>query len=195
MTVWKTFPTRRGDLRRWLTAAGSLSARLAATGQVFSVQVLRQGQQPLTCDEARALGTGARRRGYAREVVLRVDGVPLVFARSVTAHTNAMGAWRALRGLGNRPLADVLFRRGGIARTPLAFAQPARHGPLQRHVHKSWQAAAGAPLPAAALPARHSVFSRHGATLLVMEIFAANPSCWHWPEHLATRCAKPRKTP
>jgi chorismate--pyruvate lyase len=172
-----------------------LSARLAATGEVFTVQVLRQGRQALTPDEALALGVGERRSGYAREVLLRVDGQPLVFARSVTAHANAVGAWRSLRGLGNRPLADVLFRRAGISRTPMAFAQPARHSPLQRHVAKSWLSATGTTVSGAALPARHSVFTHHRAALLVMEAFAAHASIWHWPDHLPTRSAKPRKLP
>lgn len=149
----------------------------------------------MTHDEAAALGAGPRRSGYAREVVLRVDGTPLVFARSVTAHANAVGAWRSLRGLGNRPLADVLFRGTGIQRAPLAFAQPLRHSPLQRHVEKAWQAATGSVLHGSALPARHSVFTRHGAALLVMEIFVAQDSHWSWPNHLATRCVKPHKLP
>lgn len=195
MTVWKALTSRRGGLRRWLTASGSLSARLAATGQAFSVQVLRQGRQPLTSDEALALGSGTRRNGYVREVVLRVNGTPLVFARSVTAHANTLGAWRSLRGLGNRPLADVLFRRAGITRAPLAFAQPLRHSPLQCHVAKSWRAATGVSLHHEALPARHSVFTRHGAALLVMEVFSAQSHHWPWPDHLATRCAKPPKLP
>ena len=43
--AWKASPAARGGLRRWLQAPGSLSARLAATGHVFSVQVLAQGRQ------------------------------------------------------------------------------------------------------------------------------------------------------
>ena len=94
MTSWRNTPTTRGAIKRWLKAGGSLSARLAASGKTFSVQVLRQGRAPLKPDEALALGLGHKRTGYAREVLLRVDGVPVVFARSVTAQHNAVGAWR-----------------------------------------------------------------------------------------------------
>ena len=180
--VWRAFISARGGLRRWLQASGSLSARLAATGQTFSVQVLSQGRQPLTRDEACALGLGARRVGYAREVVLRVDGQALVFARSVTGHADSLGAWRSVRGLGSRPLADVLFRRSGILRAPLAYNQLRRQSLLQRRVARSWQATTGVALAHPALPARRSVFTRRGAALLVMEVFAAPANCWRWPE-------------
>ncbi len=195
MIGWQSFTSRRGGLRRWLSASGSLSARLAATGEVFSVHVLSQGRQPLTQDEALALGLGKRRLGYAREVVLRVDGKPMVFARSVTAHANAMGAWRSVQGLGNRPLADVLFRHLGICRAPLEFAQPKRHSPLQRHVSKAWFEASGAHASHAALPARRSVFTRHRAALLVMEVFAADAAHWQWPDDAPIRRSNPRKLP
>jgi chorismate--pyruvate lyase len=184
--AWKTPPAARGGLRRWLQAPGSLSARLAATGEVFSVQVLTQGRQPLTVDEALALGCGAQRAGYVREVLLRVDGKPMVFARSVTAHADSVGAWRAMRGLGSRPLADVLFRRAGITRQPLSFTQLKPQSPLQRQVSKAWHAAAGTPIGQAPLPARRSVFTRHGAALLVMEVFAASAPQWPWPEGTRT---------
>lgn len=178
---WKTYTSARGGLRRWLQAPGSLSARLAASGDHFSVQVLVQGRQPLTTDESRALGLNGRRLGYAREVLLRVDGRPMVFARSVTAHADSVGAWRSVRGLGSRPLADVLFKRSGISRAPLAYSQLQRQGPLQRHVAKSWQTATGSGLGHQTLPARRSVFTRHGAALLVMEVFAASVPHWRWP--------------
>lgn len=190
---WRTLTPTRGGLRRWLLASGSLSARLAAAGDRFSVQVLAQGRQPLTLDESRALGLGGRRIGYAREVLLRVDGQPMVFARSVTAHTASVGAWRSVRGLGSRPLADVLFKRSGISRAPLAYSPLTRQGPLQRHVASSWLAATGMALGHQALQARRSVFTRHGATLLVMEVFAAPANCWRWPEGSPQNNFKQRK--
>ena len=190
---WQAFTPARGGVRRWLQASGSLSARLAATGETFSVQVLAQGRQPLTPDESHALGLGGRRMGYAREVVLRVDGQALVFARSVTAHADSVGAWRSVRGLGSRPLADVLFKRSGILRAPLAYSQLQRQSPLQRHVASSWLAATSFTLGHQALPARRSVFTRHGAALLVMEVFAAPASCWRWPAGEALKNIKRRR--
>ena len=190
---WQTFTPTRGGVRRWLQASGSLSARLAASGETFSVQVLAQGRQPLTADESHALGLNGQRLGYAREVLLRVDGQALVFARSVTAHADSLGAWRSVRGLGSRPLADVLFKRSGILRAPLAYSQLQRQSPLQRQVASSWQVATGVALGHQALPARRSVFTRYGAPLLVMEVFAAPASCWCWPEANLQKSFKRRR--
>ena len=178
--VWRTVHRQRGAIRRWLGATGSLSARLAGAGRRFSVQVLDQGRQKLCRDEARALGLPGPQSGYVREVLLRVDGVAVVFARSVTPQASSLGPWRAIRGLGSRPLADVLFTRPGIVRGPLEFAALARISPVQRHAARAWQCATGQPVRPGALPARRSVFTRRGAPLLVMEVFAASQAPWCW---------------
>ena len=177
---WTTRNPLQGDLRRWLQAPGSLSARLAVTGQRFGVQVLDQGRRPLSQAEARALGHVGQRIGYAREVILRVDDRAMVMARTVTLHTDSLGAWRSLRGLGTRPLANVLFTRSGIRRQPLAYARLQRSSPLQRHVAARWQDATGMDLTRQAPAARRSVFSRRGRSLLVMEVFAAPAQQWDW---------------
>jgi chorismate lyase len=181
MTLWTNRNRHRGNKRRWLGASGSLSARLAASGQRFSVLVLNQGLQKMRPDEARALGLSARQPGYVREVLLLVDDAPVVFARSVTRHAPSLGPWRSIRGLGTRPLADVLFKRSGLARTPLEFANIKRASPSQRHVARAWQGATGDALALRKLAARRSAFTRCAAPLLVMEVFAAADAPWCWP--------------
>jgi len=187
MKGWRNRNVQRGNRRRWLGAAGSLSARLAGAGQRFSVQVLSQGLQPLHPDEARALGLSRRKAGYVREVLLRVDDAAVVFARSVTTHPHSQGPWRSIRGLGTRPLADVLFRPHGMARTPLQFASVPPTSPLHRHVAQAWLGGTGAALSSRTLPARRSVFTRSAAPLLVMEVFAAAHAPWCWPSTMARR--------
>ncbi len=189
MKAWSNINVQRGNRKRWVGAAGSLSARLAGAGQRFSVQVLNQGLQPLHPDEACALGLNRGRSGYVREVLLRVDGLAVVFARSVTAHPHSQGPWRAIRGLGTRPLADVLFRQHAITRSPLQFASLQSASPLHRHVARAWQGATGAALASRTLPARRSVFARGGAPLLVMEVFAAAQAPWGWPSSKGHRGA------
>ncbi len=181
MSQWGIGGRYRGQVRRWVAAPGSLSARLAASGSVFSVQVLEQGRQKLHRDEACALGLTGVGPGYVREVILRVDGDAVVFARSVTLLPQSLGPWRSLRGLGTRPLADVLFRRTGIGRGPLQFRQLVPVSHLRQHVSRAWQQATGAAPVTRALPARRSVFTRRGAPLLVMEVFAAQHQPWCWP--------------
>ncbi len=76
MKVWSRRNVQRGNRKRWVGATGSLSARLAAAGQRFSVQVLSQGLQALDPDEASALGLTRCKVGYVREVLLRVARGP-----------------------------------------------------------------------------------------------------------------------
>lgn len=195
MTAWSTQNGFGRRVRPWLGASGSLSARLAQQGTTFTVRVLNQGMQHLHSDEARALGLPGRRPGYVREVVLSVDGMPVVFARSITAHVHSVGPWRAIRGLGTRPLADLLFKRMGIERAPLEFAGLSPASRLARDVQTAWRASTGEPVAAGALPVRRSVFTRYGAPLLVMEVFASaqQPWCWPSPRRVSRKPVLPRK--
>jgi chorismate--pyruvate lyase len=162
--------SRRALLRLWLRAPGSLSRRIAALGQRFEVQTLRQGAARLLAIESRDIGAG---RSWVREVLLRLDGQPLVWARSVTPRTALAGPWRALRGLGQRPLADLLFSDRRVQRTPLRREKLPRGGPLQRRLARQWEDATGAAPPRGMVWARSSVFHRRrGPPLRVMEAFA-----------------------
>jgi chorismate--pyruvate lyase len=160
----------RHSLRDWLKAPGSLSRRLAALGGRFEVQVLRQDLAPLRPQERRALG--ACGLSLVREVLLRVDGEPLVWARSVVDLRSTRGPWAALRGLGSRPLAHLLYEDPRIQRSALRPSRISRCGPTRRQAVRQWRAATGTPLPDGMQWSRHSVFTRGGARLQVMELFA-----------------------
>ncbi|OYT98093.1 MAG: chorismate--pyruvate lyase [Burkholderiales bacterium PBB1] len=164
----KALPLDRA-LRAWLLSDGSLSRRLAQTFGGFRVQLLGQGTAPATAEELRVLrrhGTGRCRlqRCHVREVVLWGDGQPLVHARSVLPAVQARLTWRAVRGLGHRPLADLLFglraahcdRLGGQSTAPLLARRLAHR--LGWSTHPLW--------------CRRSVFTRRGVPLLVTEWFA-----------------------
>ena len=159
-------------LRQWLIAPGSLSRRLAALGTCFEVQTLHQGPRRLQRAEAADLSPHQRTRCWVREVLLRVDGVPLVWARSVAPRRALNGPWRALRGLGSRPLADLLFKDPRVQRTPLRRERLAPHGPLACRLARQWRRANGAAPPHGMVCARSSVFHRRGAPLRVLEVFA-----------------------
>jgi len=161
--------SRRSVLRHWLLAPDSLSRRLAALGQRFEVQTLHQGCGRLQRGEAADLAPQARMRCWVREVLLRVDGEPLVWARSVTPRRTMNGPWRALRRLGSRPLADLLFSDRRVRRTPLRREPLVPHGPLARRLARQWRTATGEAPPAGMVWARSSVFHKHGAPLRVME--------------------------
>lgn len=161
----------RHSLRDWLRAPGSLSRRLARLGQRFEVQVLRQGVTPLRAAERQALGLPRRGCTVVREVLLRVDGQPLVWARSALHQSSLAGPWKALKGLGSRPLAHLLYDDPRIQRSELQPRRLARFGHTRRQMERQWLAATGEPPPPQMLWSRNSVFRRGGAPLRVMELF------------------------
>jgi chorismate lyase len=149
---------------------------LRGLGQV-TVHKLRQGHRALLPMEQDLLGMS---HGHVREVLLRVDGQVAVWARSVTPVGATRGAWRAMRGLGNRPLAELLFTDRAVRRAPLCARQLQRHEPGAATLRRDWAQALGdlsvtpptfSPLGAPAWM-RWSVFQRRGQPLLVQEAFA-----------------------
>ena len=176
-------------LGQWLSAPGSLTARLRRLGTV-RVEVLDQGRRRLWPQERRALGCSI---GHVREVVLRIDERPAVWARSSVPVRAVKGPWRAIRGLGTRPLAELLFTHRAVRRGPLQALRLLAHGPASAHMARQWARLSGAKVPAApahaalassvggqaARPrppcpswARHSLFHHHGQPLQVLEAFA-----------------------
>jgi chorismate--pyruvate lyase len=162
----------RASLREWLCAPGSLSKRLARTGKTFEVQVLRQAVTPLRAQERHALGLPRHGCTVIREVILRVDGEPLVWARSSLHQCALAGPWKAIKGLGNRPLAHLLYEDPRVQRSELRPRRLARFGHTRRQMCKQWLAATGAPPSPSMLWSRNSVFTRRNAQLRVMELFA-----------------------
>ena len=162
----------RDSLRDWLRAPGSLSRRLARLGQRFTVQVLRQRVVPFRALERAALGLPPRGLTVVREVILRVDDAPMVWARSAVHQRATIGPWRAIKGLGSRPLAHLLYDDYRIHRSELKPRRLARHSHTRRHAARQWLAATGEAMPAQMLWSRNSVFDRCGAQLRVMELFA-----------------------
>ncbi len=172
MPTWGSKLPASRSLRAWLTAPGSLSAQLARAFGALTVQRTHQGAGRVRRDEAAALGLPAGRRVHAREVTLRCDGDARVCARTVVASTALKGPWRALKGLGSRPLAELLFHDRRVRRSPLAFACIHLAGPLGRRLAADWLRHTGQRWDGAVVWARRAVYRRRGSALLVTEVFA-----------------------
>jgi chorismate--pyruvate lyase len=162
-------------LAAWLAARGSLSARLHRAMGPLAVARLAQGLQPAWGDEHALLGLSPHTPLHAREVMLYGAEQPLVYARSVTSQQASRGPWRAIRGLGQRPLAELLFMRRDITRSELTARRVS--GSESRHVGRAWSCAVGVS-PSGIWWRRHSVFRFHGAPLLVCEYFPAPAKDW-----------------
>jgi chorismate--pyruvate lyase len=166
-------------LRQWLEATGSLTARLRLLGTV-RVEVIDQGRRQLWPQEMRALRCTV---GHVREVVLRVDGRAAVWARSsVPAHA-VKGPWKAIRGLGTRPLAELLFSNRTVRRGPLQSMRFRPHSLPKSHMARQWSslgctARLHEDVVEKWVPtwtpswARHSLFFHHNHPLQVLEAFA-----------------------
>lgn len=126
-------------------------------------------------DEARAMGIAPGTPVWIREVLMSVNGVDSVPARSLTPLGASHGAWQGMRRLLTRPLADMLYHDSTVIRSPFACRRLARPVPFH--------ATARDVLPperrdhdAARIWARRSVFWRQGQPLLVAECFL--PGFW-----------------
>lgn len=154
------------EMRGWLTDDHSLTARIRARCERFSLQVVSQGKGVVLPDELAALGVHRHSALWQREVLLIADGEPVVFARSLVAMPTIPAAWHLLHGLGGRPLATVLFNDPRVHRSPL---EAARLDARDTRWHHAARATGLAALPA--LWARRSVFHRSAVPLLITEVF------------------------
>jgi chorismate lyase len=173
--AWRAVPrpSFTFDQKDWLTRGGSLTAHLRTLGAV-TLRVTREAVAVAWADEYAALGVAAREPVWVREVVLEVDGVPLVAAHSVTPLAASRSVWQSMRRLSSRPLAELLYNDGSVSRSTLVSARLTARHPL------FWLASpeiAGAMRHAPhALVARRSVFMRRGAPLMVTECML--PALW-----------------
>jgi chorismate--pyruvate lyase len=150
-------------LAPWLHDRGSLTQRIRERCGNFMVRPVRSGLARIAFDESALLGLAPHRLAWSREVFLYADGEPVVFAHSACAPQHLRGAWGAVRGLGSRPLGELLFSHPQVVRRPLHYKALHMHHPLCRSAVDG-----GAP---DRLWARRSLFTLHGAPLLVTEVF------------------------
>jgi chorismate--pyruvate lyase len=155
------------SMRGWLTAGGSLTARLIAHSGAFRVQRLHQRTALCLADEARAIGMARPGRVWEREVLLRCDGRPVVFAHTVVPMAANATDWPLFNALGERSLGSTLFHDPLVRRGELEFARLRAGHPLAQRA----RAALGAPNDHTVYHARRCLYRRHQGTLLVTEVF------------------------
>lgn len=155
-------------MRAWLTARGSLTARLVAHSGAFRVQRLHQRSALCLADEASAIGMHRPGRVWEREVLLRCDGEPVVFAHTVVPLSDSAADWPLFGALGERSLGTTLFRDPLVRRGELEFARLRAGHPLVLRARAALGASAP---PNTVYYARRCVYRRHQGTLLVTEVF------------------------
>ena len=153
-------------LRAWLTAGGSLTARLSAHSGAFRVQRLHQRTATCLVDEARAIGLRRPGRVWEREVLLRCDGAPVVFAHTVVPLSASAADWPLFNALGERSLGSTLFYDPLVTRGELEFARIRAGHPLMQRARAALGVADDT-----IFYARRCLYRRHRGTLLVTEVF------------------------
>lgn len=103
---------------------------------------------------------------YSREIQIFLDDYLLMYARSVMPQNVAPFYKRQFRGLGARPLAEMLFSAFPLQRSPFEIA---KIHPMQREYVLANEANVSSPR---FLWARRSVFSAAQDLLLLTEIFS-----------------------
>lgn len=154
----------------WLSNRASLTARLIAHSQQFQVQRLYQGRAMCLQDEFAEIGLTKPQQTIGREVLLRCDDVAVVYAHTIVPLSANAQEWPLFASLGNRSLGTTLFNDPLVQRGALQYARLAWTHPLMRriqHCDLIQQDVNTSPY----LLARRSVFTRHGAKLLVTEVF------------------------
>lgn len=154
-------------LRSWLADTGSMTLKLKARSDDFSVRLLRQRPARSLADEHAMIGLPRASRVVERDVILHCDGRPVVFGHTVIATTSVKTDWPFFSRLGNTPLGANLFFDPLVRRYPIQFARlPVQHPLVQRIA----RALHGQALPSA-LYARRSLFRRRGGVMMVTDVF------------------------
>ena len=155
------------QLRHWLTDRISLTVKLAAHCRQFRVQRLHQRRGMVLADEYRALGLARRIAVQERDVLLRCDDAPMVFAHTVVPLSASATDWPFYSSLGERSLGFTLFCDPQVARGALHYARLGPGHPLLQRA----AAALGISRFSQHLLARRCLFQRQRGTLLVTEVF------------------------
>lgn len=154
-----------GGIRHALLGTGSLTAlvRALCPGR-FGVSVLCHEWRPVPAAERGLLRILPGEQALTRQVYLRCDGEPWVFAHSVMPARSLVGGWRRLRRLGNRPLGAALFADPAVRRGELevGWLQPG---------NALYDELAGSGQMPERVWGRRSLFYLHGRPLMVCEFF------------------------
>jgi chorismate--pyruvate lyase len=165
-------PSFSRQQKHWLFRPGALTGGLRRLGPV-QLRVVREHAAGLSHAEAWMLDRPVRSPVWVREIVMSINGVNSVFARSFTPLQASHGLWQGMRRLRTRPLADMLYNDAQITRSGFLACRLREQHPL----YKSARNMLGRPCPPAnSMLARCSVFWRSGQPLLVAECFL--PEFW-----------------
>ena len=151
--VWLKTPTVDGNEFSWLTEEGSLTERLKKEFHDVAVEVCFEGPCPLD------------KNFYMREVILKSNDKPIIFARTLVKEDDLEKVWGALKNLGDQSLATILFNSAEIKKISVFYKELFLDDSLFVHVSLI------SPIHKKSLWARKSSWEKQGAHLDLIEIF------------------------
>jgi len=154
------------QLRRWLTDSMSLTQKLIARCERFRVQRLAQQHALALADEFAEVDLPRRTQVQEREVLLRCDEKPVVYAHTIVPLSATASDWPFFGRLGERSLGSTLFGDPRVTRGNLQYAKLHAQHPLALRA----AAALGIALHGT-LFARRCLYKRGNGLLLVTEVF------------------------
>jgi chorismate lyase len=151
-------------LSPWLDETGSLTKRLRSVyGKNLAVQLLFHQWKPAFVEECQQLKIPHHRYQLIREVLLHIEGTPLVLARTVLPEQTIRIAHRNLSHLGTRPLGEVIFAYPDLELRQRYFSQAAPNG-WSSAVQQQFQIEQ-------TVWGRRTLYAIHNQPLLVSEFF------------------------
>jgi len=139
----------------WLVTDASLTDKLQKAG-ALSVDVIEDTWGKATTREKKRLKLRPREAVRVRTVLLKIDDVAVIYARSIIPARSLIGRWRQIKHLKNKPLGGYLFKHRLLSRSPIEIAQLPANLFINQN-HGVW--------------ARRSVFHQFGPGILVSEAF------------------------
>ncbi|TKB47602.1 chorismate lyase [Ferrimonas sediminicola] len=151
-----------GKLLPWLQDKGSLTLKLKALCRRFEVEPLQEGVGPaLQPGPGWDLGQSL----WQRVVLLKLDGVPWVYAITEVPGSTLASSTIDFPNLGNQPLGERLFASGSLVRGPLQVCRYGGRSSASLQAKKL-----GYPV-ADGLWGRQREFELEGQSLRVSEVF------------------------
>jgi len=150
---WLLTPTVEGNEFSWLTEEGSLTERLKKEFDNVKVEVVYEGVYLLD------------KKFYVREVILKSNDSPKIFARTLVKTKDLEEAWSSLKNLGDQSLATILFNSPDIKKTSVFYKEFFLDDSMFAHINSL------SPIHKKSLWARRSSWEKQGASLELVEIF------------------------
>lgn len=175
LSPWSThLGAHANELQKWwLTKPNALTAGLRTLGKL-ELKVLAEYSSTADETENWMLNESIHLTSlWVREIVMSLDGMPVVAARSLCKLSASQHEWAAMRGLSNRPLADLLYSDPNIRRSNFCFIDARDNVHLSQLCQTAFDIQE---VPLNSYQTRASKFTRKGKSLIVMESFA--PEFW-----------------